>query len=180
MFLRPLGLLAVLSAHLLLMTSCGYRNQPADYYARIGQAVRLANRTCFAVRNAKILPGAGITLITPADAAEGKRVETARAFVSATDAPACPGVSDDSGMSTYNLDIASGKVEPDVPMVALDSRLPSVMAAHSFRSCNSSGVTHLTAWDGAKPLEGHRLWHETYNRGETVGTSCTAAETAAY
>ena len=133
-----------------------------------------------AIRNSKLLPSATITLIAPADAGKSILVHSARALVSARDAAGCPGTKDDADISNYNLEITTGSVEPNLPLVALDARVPSVMAAHSFRACTSAGVVHLTAWDGAKPLEGHRLWHQTYYLGEGSDTNCTAAETATY
>jgi len=133
-----------------------------------------------AIRNSKLLPSATITLLAPADAEKSILVRSARAQVSSRDAAACPGTKDDAEISNYNLEITSGIVEQNLPMVALDARVPSVLAAHSFRACCNARVVHLTAWDGAKPLEGHRLWHQTYYLGQDMDTNCTAAETAEY
>lgn len=132
-----------------------------------------------AIHNAKLLPSATITLIQPINPdspAEGSH--TARGLVAMRDAKACPGMKADSGVSNYNLEITTGTLQQFVPVVALDARVPSVYAAHSFHSCTSGEGIHLTAWDGAKPLEGHRLWQQYYYLGQDLNPNCTASETA--
>ncbi len=170
----------LLALWLVLLMSCRHPDLSGEYNARIGVAIRLPDRICMAIRNSKLLPSATITLVAPADADKSIMVHSARALVSSRDAAACPGTKDDADISSYNLEITTGSVIQNLPLVALDARVPSVMAAHSFRACSSSGVVHMTAWDGAKPLEGHRLWHQSYNIGQDLESSCTAAETAGY
>jgi hypothetical protein len=163
-----------------LFASCRRPDQSSEYDAHIGIAIRLPDRVCMAIRNSTLPPSTTITLIAPADAGKSMLVHSARAQVAARDAAACPGTKDDAEISNYNLEITNGSVEENLPLVALDARLPSVRAAHSFRACSSADVIHLTAWDGAKPPEGHRLWHQTYYLGQGLETDCTAAETAGY
>ncbi len=151
--------------------------QAGGYEARIGVAVRLNDRVCFAIRNAKLLPSATITLLQPAGISK-RLPESARALVLTRNAAACPGTKDDSEVSNYNLEITSGSVEAGRPVIGLDARVPSVYAAHSFHSCASADGIHLTAWDGAKPLEGRRLWKQYYFLSQDFKTNCTAAETA--
>ncbi len=139
--------------------------------------MKLEDRTCMAIRNAKLLPSATITLLEPAGLGN-QRASTARAEVLATNANACPGTKDDSEVSNYNLLITTGTVQPNVPLVALDARVPSVYAAHSFHSCASADGVHLTAWDGAKALEGHRLWKQYYYSSQDLARNCTPAEIA--
>jgi hypothetical protein len=132
-----------------------------------------------AIHNAKLLPSATITLIqpmSPDSAAGGSR--TARALVALRGAKACPGMKADAGVTNYDLEITTGTLQPFVPVVALDARVPSVYAAHSFHSCTSGEGIHLTAWDGAKPLEGQRLWQQYYYLGQDLNPNCTGAETA--
>lgn len=126
-----------------------------------------------AIHNAKLLPSATVTLLAPS-----ARPRTARAQILISKADVCPGTKAESGLSNYNLQITSGSVDQFLPLVALDARVPSVDAAHSFHSCTSVEGVHLTAWDGAKPLEGHRLWHQYYYLGQDLEATCTAAETS--
>ena len=126
-----------------------------------------------AMRNPNLLPSATITLLAPSDTPH-----TARAQVLNRQAEACPGTKAESELSTYDLQITAGSVEQSLPLVALDARVPSVDAAHSFHSCTSADGVHLSAWDGAKPLEGHRLWHQYYYLGQDLEANCTAIESA--
>ena len=87
-----------------------------------------------------------------------------------------PAPEQESGLSDYTLEITTGDLPPNIPAVALDARVPSVYAAHSFHACSSAEGVHLTAWDGAKPLEGHRLWHAYYYLGHNFASDCTQAE----
>ena len=151
----------------------------ADYNARIGMAIQMPNRVCMAIRNPKLLPSATIILIAPLHpASESVGASTARAEVLARGADACPGGKPDAEINNYNLGITSGSLEPDSPVIALDARVPSVYAAHSFHSCTSADGVDLTAWDGAKPLEGHRLWHGHYSMSRAPAPNCSADETA--
>jgi hypothetical protein len=153
--------------------ACVRTTQNADYSARIGVAVKLPDRICLAIHNSKLLPSATITLLAPS-----ALPTSARAQVLTRNSDACPGTKADTEISSYDLKITSGSIERNLPLIALDARVPSVDAAHSFHSCTSSDGVHLTAWDGAKPLEGHRLWHEYYYLGRDLETNCTTAETA--
>jgi hypothetical protein len=162
---------------LLVLAGCRRSDQAAPYASRIGVAVKLSDRVCLAIENPKLLPSATITLVKPAGLSpEG--ASTARALVRTRDAEACPGTRTDGELSHYDLEITSGQVEPDIPMIALDARVPSVYAAHSFHSCASADGIYLTAWDGAKPLEGQRLWTQYYSLRHAMETNCLAAETA--
>ncbi len=149
----------------------------AGYQARIGLAVKLSDRVCMAIHNSKLLPGATITLLDPPGLAN-QRTTSARALLLSKNADACPGTKDDAEVNNYNLAITVGTVQPNVPLIALDARVPSVYAAHSFHSCASADGIHLTAWDGAKPLEGHRLWKQYYYLSQDLERNCTGAETA--
>jgi hypothetical protein len=151
---------------------------PSGYQARIGVAVKLNDRVCMAVHNAKLLPSATITLLQPTGVANLQRPSSARALVLDRNAESCPGTKDDTEVNNYNLSITTGTVQPNVPLIALDARVPSVYAAHSFHACASADGIHLTAWDGAKPLEGHRLWKQYYYLSQDLKQNCTAAETA--
>ena len=157
--------------------ACTRHVQSADYDARIGVAVKLPDRICMAIRNSKLLPSATITLIAPKIATQASP-RTARAEVLTRGADICPGTKADTALSSYDLKIISGSEEMFLPIVAIDARVPSVYAAHSFHSCTSSDGVHLTAWDGGKPLEGHRLWHQYYYLGQDLEPNCTDAETA--
>jgi hypothetical protein len=161
---------------LLFAAGCGPTNPAAEYSARIGVAVKLNNRICMAVHNSKLLPSATITLLSPGGSASGGAT-SARAQVFLRNADACPGTKGETDISNYNLEITSGDVQPNLPVIALDARVPSVRAAHSFHSCTSADGVHLTAWDGAKPLEGQRLWHQYYYLGQDLISTCTSAET---
>ena len=160
------------------VTSCRNKETAASYQARIGVAIKLEDRVCMAIHNAKLLPSAIITLLEPAGSLGSERAETARAEVLATNANACPGTKDDSEVSNYNLLITTGTVRPYMPLVALEARVPSVYAAHSFHSCANADGFHLTAWDGARALEGHRLWNGYYYTNYDLASNCTSAETA--
>jgi hypothetical protein len=175
MHLRVIRL--IVFSGVLVSASCRRLDRPAVYSSRIGVAVKLADRVCMAIGNPTLLPSTTITLIAPADSAKNRLVQSARAQVLSRDAAVCPGTNGESGLSNYNLDITTGSIAPNVLMVALDARVPSVYAAHSFRSCISTDGAHLTAWDGAKPLEGRRLWHQYYYLGQDLEATCTAAET---
>jgi hypothetical protein len=129
-----------------------------------------------AIHNAKLLPSATITLLAPVGVMQ-ERSASARAFVLSRNADACPGTKADNEVSNYNLEITSGTVDQDFPLIAVEARVPSVYAAHSFHSCASADGIHLTAWDGAKPLEGRRLWQQYYYLGQDLKSTCTAAET---
>ena len=123
--------------------------------------MKLEDRVCMAIHNAKLLPSANITLLEPAGVGN-RRATGARALVLSRNADDCPGSKDDDEVSNYNLLITTGTVESNLPLIALDARVPSVYAAHSFHSCANADGIHLTAWDGAKPLEGRRLWEQYY------------------
>lgn len=170
----PLLLLVLLTA------SCNQTISQASYNARIGVAVRLNDRVCMAIRNPKLLPSATIILIAPANAMKNIPAYSARAEVLAGHSDVCPGTNVDAGINSYNLQITSGSVEPNLPLLALDARVPSVFAAHSFHVCDSANRVELTAWDGAKPLECRLLWHQFYTLGERTDATCTAAETVPY
>ena len=174
----PQRLFRMFFALLLCVGACRRPNANADYAARIGVAVKLAGRVCMAIHNSTLLPSATITLIAPVSAIQGAAAHTARAQVLARGTDACPGARAEASISNYNLEINTGSVEPNLPLIALDERVPSVIAAHSFHSCTSADGVHLTAWDGAKPLEGHRLWHQYYYLGQDLKSDCTVAETA--
>jgi len=133
-----------------------------------------------AIRNPKLLPSATITLVAPAGTARNVPVTSARAQILSRRAETCPGTRSDADIDSYNLVLTAGSVEPNVPLIALEARVPSVLAAHSFHACNSNTGTQLTAWDGAKPLEGRRLWHQYYDLAEKLDANCTATETAPY
>lgn len=168
--------LALLSAAACHTKSQAAQVQAGGYEARIGVAVKLSDRVCLAIHNAKLLPAATITLLEPTGLSA--LPSSARALVLSKNADACPGSKDDAEVSNYNLEITTGTVEPNRPLIALDARVPSVYAAHSFHACASADGIHLTAWDGAKPLEGHRLWKQYYYLSADLRPSCTAAETA--
>lgn len=157
----------------IIVYSCGCMRSTgsADYAARIGIAVKLPDRICMAIHNSRLLPSATITLLSPSNLPT-----SARAQVKAPSPNACPGTRADTEISSYNLELTSGSIERNLPVVALEARVPSVDAAHSFHSCTSADGVHLTAWDGAKPLEGHRLWHQYYYLGQDLEANCTAAE----
>ena len=93
-------------------------------------------------------------------------------------AEAGPGTKNDPDLTNYDLEITVGAVTPNLPLIALDARVPSVYAAHSFHACATTDGIHLTAWDGAKPLEGHRLWKQYYYLGQDLKNNCTPPETA--
>jgi hypothetical protein len=175
--LRPKG--AFLGLMLFIAACSKKAPQNADYNARIGVAIQMPNRLCMAIRNPKLLPSATIILIAPRDpASERIGASTARAEVLARGADACPGSKADAEINNYDLGITSGSLKPNSPVIALDARVPSVYAAHSFHSCTSADGVDLTAWDGAKPLEGHRLWHRHYHIGRVLAPNCTTDETA--
>jgi hypothetical protein len=162
---------------LLVASGCKKSDRSADYRSRIGVAVQLGNRVCMAIQNAKLLPSASITLLQPAGLGQ-TYAGSARAQVSDRNAESCPGTKNNTDFSNYNLQITVGTVTPNLPLIALDARVPSVYAAHSFHACASADGVHLTAWDGAKPLEGHRLWKQYYYLGQDLEANCTSAETA--
>jgi hypothetical protein len=177
--IRSLSVFALLVGVLLCCAGCRRQPEKGDYLARIGVAVQLPERVCMAIHNPKLLPSATITLIQPitADSPVGGS-QTARAQVVLRGAKECPGMKADAEVTNYNLEITTGTLQPFVPVVALDARVPSVYAAHSFHSCTSGEGVHLTAWDGAKPLEGHRLWQQYYYLGQDLAPNCTESETA--
>jgi hypothetical protein len=151
-------------------------DQAAGYRARLGIAVKLKDRVCMAIDNAKLLPSAAITLLEPAGGMR-ERASSARAMVLSRNAESCPGTGDNRQASHYNLRITTGTVASNLPLIAMDARVPSVYAAHSFHSCASRDGVHLTAWDGAKPLEGRRLWKQSYYGRPGFEQDCTTAET---
>jgi hypothetical protein len=162
--------------------ACHTRSQAAQvqaggYEARIGVAVKLTDRVCLAIHNSKLLPAATITLLQPVGLWTPLPT-SARALIVSRNAEACPGSKGDAEASNYNLEITTGTVVENRPLIALEARVPSVYAAHSFHACASADGIHLTAWDGAKPLEGHRLWKQYYYLSADLKNNCTAAETA--
>jgi hypothetical protein len=167
-----------LAGLLLYSGACRRLPEKADYLSRIGVAVQLPERVCMAIHNPTLLPSATITLLQPInpDSPAGDS-RTARALVALRGVKACPGMKADADVTNYDLEITTGSLQPLVPVVALDARVPSVYAAHSFHSCTSGEGVHLTAWDGAKPLEGHRLWQQYYYVGQDLMPNCSAAET---
>ena len=167
----------VIVSFLLVLSACQRNAFTPDYRARIGVAVQLGDRVCLAIANPKIIPGADITLVKPPGLIDGG-ARTARAFIVTKQNAGCPGSGSDPQVSSYEVAITVGRSETNVPVIALDSRLPSVYAAHSFHSCRSADGIHLTAWDGAKPLEGHRLWKQYYYSARSSEVRCTAAEIA--
>jgi hypothetical protein len=131
-----------------------------------------------AIQNAHLLPSATITLLEPPGIGQ-LQASSARAQVLSRNSDSCPGTMGEEEVSNYNLQITSGSVGQNLPLIALDARVPSVLAAHSFHSCANADGIHLTAWDGAKPLEGRRLWKQHYyGVGQALKSNCLVSEVA--
>ncbi len=155
--------------------------------ALFGVAVQTADHICFSIRNASLQTNSPVTLVT---ASEPQSI--AKAEVIQPTSSACPGIHNEQpAPSNYHLRLVSGKVERNLPLIAVaadsgqfKSTTSPVQAALegfpkpvSFRSCTSSDGVHLTAWQGT-PLTGQRIWHQYYYLGQDLEPTCTGKDTA--
>ncbi|MFL6350512.1 MAG: hypothetical protein ACJ74Z_01490 [Bryobacteraceae bacterium] len=140
----------------------------------IGVSVVMSDRICMGIMRADLMLSTNVTLVSPSEASPIVAV----AEIVTRDAVPCPGLKGERQMFFYNLKMLSGSVPAGVAVIALTSSSPTAISAHSFHSCTSADGVHLTAWDGNKALEGHRLWHGYYYIGQDLEPDCTVGETA--
>jgi hypothetical protein len=152
-----------------------------------GVALRTATHICFSIQNSSLRPKSLVTLVSPSNPQS-----IAQAEVIKSTANTCPGVHNVMpGRSNYDLRLLSGKVEENLPLIAVvggssqftstASPVKANLQAYSqpvfFRSCTSADGVHLTAWRGT-PLKGTRIWHQYYYLGQDLEATCTGKDTA--